>query len=147
MPAIDCTDAVDIRAGAAEVYARIVDYPGWQDWNPVYRCEWIDGDGPAEGVKVRHRYGYPPFIMSRFVRSIDRLEPGKRLEESYIEGDLIGTGVWTFDEHEGVTTVAYHCRVRSNSLLAHLSLAVAGEGGHSGVYQKLLGKLKVLCES
>ncbi len=147
MPAIDCLDSIEIHASADETYARIADYPGWRDWNPVYRCEWLDGDGLAEGVKVRHRYGYPPFIMSSFVRSIDHLVPGQRLEESYVEGDLIGTGVWTFDEEQGITTVAYHCQVRSNTMLAHLSLALAGERGHSAVYQKLLGKLKVLCES
>ena len=147
MPAIDCIDAMDIRAPAEELYDRIVDYPAWREWNPIYRCEWIDGDGPAEGVKVKHSYGYPPFIMSSFIRRIDRIVPGERLEESYIEGDLIGTGVWTFEEDDGVTTVSYLCKVRSNSLMSHLSLALAGEKGHSSVYQTLLGKLKDLHES
>ncbi len=147
MPAIDCLDEIEISATPARIYALVSDYPGWQDWNPLYRCELIDAVELEEGVQVQHTYGYPMLVLSSFVRRIDRVVPGECLEESYIDGDLIGTGVWRFEATGDKTRLSYHCKVRSNTFRAHVSLALAGGRGHSNVYQSMFKKVKALCEA
>jgi hypothetical protein len=72
--------------------------------------------------------------------------PGERLEETYDEGDLIGTGTWTFDERKGITTAAYHCAVRGNTLSMRIAFKLTGSVGHSMVYRRLLAALKKHCE-
>lgn len=147
MPAIDVVDDIVINAPPSVPFKLVFDYLDWNTWNPIYRCELVEGQAVGEGAVLSHRYGYPPLILSSFLRRIDRVVENERLEESYIDGDLVGTGVWMFEDlGNGSTRVAYDCKVRSNRFLSHIALALGGTKGHSDVYQKLLAKMKELCE-
>ncbi|MEM1113062.1 MAG: SRPBCC family protein [Pseudomonadota bacterium] len=147
MPTIDCVDDIEIAAPASLVYQVIADYPNWTRWFPAYHCEILEGDGVEVGARIHHQYGRKPMVLSDFVRVIDKMVPGERLEESYVEGDLIGTGIWEFTEEGSMTRAAYHCAVRSNRFMTHLAFLIAGQRGHSGVYQNLLQSLKAHCEA
>ncbi len=147
MASIDVVDSICIRAPAAEVFKVVADYPAIAQWFPVYHCE-IEGEGAiAPGSIVAHRYGRPPFVLSRFRRRVERIVPGECLEESYIDGDLRGKGVWRFAEQDGVTTASYHCQVSAQSWFARLGFRLQGSRAHSAVYEKLLVALKARCEA
>lgn len=147
MPAIECTDEIVIDAAPAVIFDVIADYPNWSRWNPPYSCEFIGPGGMREGAKVQHQYGRKPFVLSRFVRTVDAIHPGERLEESYVEGDLIGNGVWEFKSEGESTKVSYYCNVRSNTAMTHMSFLLMGRQAHSGVFKTLLKRLKAHCES
>lgn len=146
MPYIDCVDEIEINAPASLVYAVVSNYPQWHTWLPVYRCTLLNGDKVEEGTRVLHEYGYKPFILSRFVRVINKMVDGSELQESYIEGNLRGKGRWSFAERDGVTTASYHCQVHSHSLVTHVSFLLMGRAAHSNVFKTLLIKLKDCCE-
>jgi uncharacterized protein YndB with AHSA1/START domain len=146
MTAIDAIDSIAIQAPPADVFAVVSDYANTHTWFPIYRCV-VQNAGPIHaGVQVEHIYGKPPLVMSRFVRRIDRIEPGRRLEESYIAGDLRGTGVWTFDPDENGTLAAYHCQVDGARPFTRLAFEWIGNRAHSATYRKLLAALKRRCE-
>ena len=70
------------------------------------------------------------------------IDAPKRIEESYDDGDLVGTGRWEFEAlGPDSTRVSFHCRVRSNSLLMHIGFLFGGEKGHNQVYQEILAAL------
>jgi uncharacterized protein YndB with AHSA1/START domain len=146
MPAIDVIDSIDIDVPPTVVFDVVSNYPGITRWFPVYRCELLGADVIREGARVRHRYGRP-FVLSSFVRRIDRIVPGSRLEEAYVEGDLRGTGVWTFTPNGTGTTAAYDCKVDANTWFTRLSFRLMGARAHSDVYDKLLRALKKHCEA
>lgn len=147
MPYIDCTDEVEINTPVSTVFNVVSNYPEWHTWIPIYRCFLIEGDAVKAGSKVNHQYGYKPLILSNFTRSIDKIIPNERLEESYIEGALSGKGIWEFSEAEGKTKASYRCMVHSKTLFTHLSFLLMGEKAHSNTYKPLLEKLKSHCES
>lgn len=149
MPSIDTVDSLEIHAPAHQLYDIILDYPRMHEWYPRYRVEVIGGGPVVEGTRLRHELspeGSP--IKSRFTRTIQRMESGKMIEETYDGGDLVGHGRWEFDAlGEGSTRVSFHCKVRSNTLLMHVGFAIAGERGHHIVYSGLLEALKVRAAS
>ncbi|WP_101759104.1 SRPBCC family protein [Oceanicoccus sp. KOV_DT_Chl] len=147
MPFIDCVDEITIEAPASMVYQVVANYPQWKKWIPVYQCSLINQDSVVVGAQLRHQYGYKPIILSDFVRQIDAMIPGESIEESYIEGDLIGKGIWRFLEKNNKTTVSFHCAVQSNKVFSHLSFLLMGKMAHRNVYKPLLKKLKEHCES
>ncbi len=147
MASIDVIDSIRIRAEPEQVFNTVADYPGIGRWLPVYRCRLIDAEQLAEGVLVEHRYGYPPFVLSRFTRRVERIVAGSRLEERYVDGDLRGSGVWSFERDGDHTVAAYHCQVTANTLFTRLSFLLLGKRAHSNVYQPLLAALKAHCEA
>ena len=149
MPSIDTVDSLEIGAPAKALFDIVLDYPRMHEWYPRYRVEVIGGGDVGEGTRLRHELSPPGFpIKSRFTRTIQRVEPPKRIEESYDDGDLVGTGQWVFDAlSESSTRVSFHCQVRSNRLLMHVGFLLAGERGHNMVYQELLAALKVRTEA
>ena len=147
MPSIDCLDHIEIQAPAALVYRVVSDYANWSQWNPSYNCYLLDAEVVTEGARVHHQFGKKPFILSDFIRRVDVMCEAEGLEETYLEGDLVGTGVWQFEEREGVTRAAYHCKVDSNTAMTHISFLLLGGKAHSNVYQALLKRLKAHCEA
>ena len=150
MPSIDTRDSIDIQADARKIFDVIIDYPRMHTWFPMYRCELIDANakaGVGEGSRLRHALGPSPFVMRRFVRTVRKIVPGRRIEETYDEGQLRGTGVWTFEPQGKATKVTYHCAVHSQGLMMHVGFVLTGAKGHNLVYQKLLRALKKRCES
>jgi hypothetical protein len=149
MPSIDTVDSLVIHAPAQVLFDTVLDYPTMHEWYPRYRVE-VVGDGPiVEGTRLRHELSPPGSpVKSRFARTIQRIEQGKAIEESYDDGDLVGRGRWEFEAlGGGETRVSFYCQVRSNRLLIHLGFALGGERGHNRVYQQLLAALKTRCEN
>lgn len=145
MTAIDVKDSIEINAPPDAVFEVISNYGSKQKWFPNYRCVIQNADKIAEGVTVEHIYG-KPFVLSRFTRRIDKIVPGHRLEESYIDGDLRGTGVWTFEKKGNGTLASFHCKVDGNTWFTRVSFRLIGNKAHSDTYQKLLKALKYYCE-
>ena len=147
MSFIDTVDRIDIRGPKQRVYDVVSNYPAITSWFPIYHCRLLDGTEVREGSRVEHIVGKPPrVVVNRFVRTVRRMVPGERLEESYDEGDLIGNGTWSFDERNGITTAAYHCAVRGNTLSMRVAFKLTGSVGHNMVYGRLLAALKRHCE-
>ncbi|MBW1686280.1 MAG: hypothetical protein JRS35_14595 [Deltaproteobacteria bacterium] len=147
MSTIDTVDRIDIRAPKQHVYDVVSNYPAITSWFPIYHCRLLDGTEVREGSRVEHIVGKPPYaVLNRFIRTVQRMVPGERLEETYDEGDLVGNGTWTFDERNGITTTAYHCAVRGNTLFLRMTFKLTGSLGHNLVYGRLLGALKKHCE-
>jgi uncharacterized protein YndB with AHSA1/START domain len=148
MPSIDTIDSIEIRADAQRIFDVILDYPNMQRWFPSYRCALVGASGKVrEGSRVEHWVGKPPLVMSHFVRTIRKVVPGQRIEETYDEGPMRGTGVWTFEQSGATTRVSYHCAVRSVTLGMHIGFLLTGAKAHNMVYQKLLRALKKRCEA
>lgn len=147
MPSIDVIDTIEIDAEPSLVFEVVADYAGISTWLPIYRCELLDAQVLEVGTTVRHRYGYPPFIISDFTRRVDSIDPGRGLQESYIDGNLRGTGTWRFEAKGNLTRASYHCKVNSHSLGTHISFMLFGNQAHSGVYKPLLSALKQHCEN
>jgi hypothetical protein len=147
VPSIDCKDEIEIDAPIEKVFDVVFDYQNWNQWIPIYSCYHLGQGEIGVGSKVHHQYGYKPLILGDFVRSIDAVSQYEWLEESYIDGGLIGKGVWHFKESDNRTIASFHCIVRSNKLLTHLSFILMGKMAHRSVYGPLLKKLKAHCES
>jgi len=146
MSSIDCIDEILINAPIEKVFDTVLDYPNWKQWIPIYKCYLQNSDSVKEGSEIRHQYGYKPFIISDFVRRIDKVDTNKRLSESYISGGLLGKGTWYFTESNGKTKAAYHCQVTANNLFNNLTFKFLGSKAHQNVYEPLLIKLKNHCE-
>lgn len=150
--AIDVTDSMEIHARAEDVFAVVQDYPGISSWYGGARCEYLNGaTETAPGVEVSHRYG-GLIPLSRFVRRIDAVEPGKKLEETYLRGDLLGRGIWTFedlssDPEQPRCRASYLCQVDASNGFMQLIFRMIGNQAHSGTYQKMLKSLKAHCEN
>lgn len=147
MPSISCVDKVEIKAPVSLVFDVVSDYENWHSWIPIYKCEVMGGQKIQEGSHVIHRHGYRPLILSKFTRSINNIKPNNRIEESYISGDLKGSGIWHFEAQGSHTIAAYECNVNSNSWLSHISFFLLGENAHKNIYKPLLQLLKQHCES
>jgi uncharacterized protein YndB with AHSA1/START domain len=149
MPSIDTVDRLVIAAPAQALFDIILDYPRMREWYPRYRVDVIGGGAVVEGARLRHELSPPGApVKSRFTRTIQRIEPGKAIEESYDDGDLVGRGRWEFEAlTPNETQVSFYCQVRSNRLLMHIGFALGGERGHNMVYRELLAALKSRAES
>jgi hypothetical protein len=149
MPSIDTVDSLVIRASAQTLFDTILDYPRMHEWYPRYRAEVIGGGPVVEGARLSHELSPPGSpVKSRFIRTIQRIESGKSIEESYDDGDLVGRGRWELESvGPDETRVSFYCQVRSNRLLMHIGFALGGERGHNMVYQELLAALKERCET
>lgn len=150
MPSIDTSDSLVINADARRIFDVILNYPEMHTWFPTYRCTLVDarpGTSVQEGSKLNHVVGKPPFVMSRFVRTVRRIVPGERIEETYDEGQLRGTGIWTFEPQGRATKVTYFCKVSSVGLMMHVGFLLTGAKGHNMLYQQLLRALKKRVEA
>lgn len=149
---IDVTDSIEINAKAADVFAVIQDYPAINSWYAGARCAYLDGATETKpGVEVSHRYG-KLIPLSQFVRRIDAIEEGKRLEETYLRGDILGKGVWTFedisdDPAKPRSRASYLCQVDASSGFMQFIFKLIGNSAHSSTYQKMLAALKARCEA
>jgi uncharacterized protein YndB with AHSA1/START domain len=148
MPSFDTVDSLEIQAPAQRLFEIILDYPRMHEWYPPYRVEVEGGGEVVEGARLHHELspkGSP--IKSRFVRTVQKIDAPRAIEETYDGGDLIGQGRWEFEPvGADKTVVSFHCSVRSNRLLMHIGFLLAGEKGHNQVYQELLAALRARAE-
>ena len=148
MPGFDAVDSIAIAAPPEKVFGAVLDYANHHTWWKNYQCEVIGGGPVTEGTRVRHRILIPVVQPKpNFVRTIRKIVPGARIEETYDEGDYVGTGVWTFEDNGKTTTATFTCSVRSNNVMTHIGTALIGSRGHHGVYGTGLAGLKARCEA
>ncbi|CAA0099144.1 Uncharacterised protein [Halioglobus japonicus] len=133
MPSIRAKDEIAIHVDPDVVFGVVSDYINITTWLPVYTCRYLNGRDVVEGLKVCHQYGKPPFVMSRFTRIINKVVPGRRLEETYVDGDLRGTGIWSFEKTDHGTLASYECDVTSQTWLPHIMFMLFGAGAHTNV--------------
>ncbi len=104
----------EVKAPLEKVWDALFDsdrWPAW--WKGVERVEKIrPASGPHEVGSVR-RFTWKSRLPYRltFDMTITRVEPHS-LIESTAEGELQGTGRWTFSSIDGVTAVRYDWNVR-----------------------------------
>ncbi len=163
MPSIDTIDSIEIDAPANDIFSTVIDYPNFETWFPLIQCCQVDtvssnSDGIgtiaegsnriAEGSRIKHVFGRPPhLIINSYTRTIRRVAPGKIIEETYDEGDLLGKGTWIFEEHDGTTKTSYHCDVQANTLSLRLCFMLTGAVFHNMIYGRILKALKAHCEN
>lgn len=148
MPQMNAVDSISIQAPADRVFETVLDYANHHRWWRHYRCE-VEGGGPVkEGTRVRHVIEIPVIRPKpTFVRTIRKIVPKERIEETYDEGDYVGTGVWTFERQGALTVATFTCAVRSNNLRNHIGVALLGAAPHHRVYGTGLAGLKAHCEA
>ncbi|MDP3940509.1 MAG: SRPBCC family protein [Deltaproteobacteria bacterium] len=147
MPKLDAVDSISIQAPADKVFEAVLDYANHHAWWKHYQCE-VEGGGPVkEGTRVRHVINIPVIQPKpNFVRTIRKIVPNERIEETYDEGDYVGTGVWTFERQGALTVATFTCHARSNNLINHIGVGLMGAGPHHSVYKTGLAGLKARCE-
>lgn len=147
MPNLNAVDAVSIQAPASRVFETVLDYPNHHQWWKYYTCEVIGGGPVKEGARIQHRINIPVLQPKpNFIRTIRKIVPNERIEETYDEGDYVGTGVWTFEQRGELTVATFTAAARSNNVLNHIGVALLGAGPHHSVYKSGLAGLKAWCE-
>lgn len=145
---MDAIDSIDIAATPERVFRTVLDYPHVHTWYPYMHCELLTPGDIAEGSRIAHTFVSPQVrIPTHFVRTIRRIEPPVRIEETYDEGALVGRGEWTFAAlPSGLTRASFACSVWGNDLVTRLGLALTGPLLHKLGYAELLKALKRNCE-
>jgi hypothetical protein len=149
MPSIDTSDSIEINADAQKIFDVILNYPEMHTWFPIYKCVPIDAKAGAqigEGSRFDHAVDQAPVVI-RFTRTIRKIIPGRRIEETYDSGQLKGNGEWSFDQQGKTTKVSYHCAVSSQDMMMHIGFLLTGTKGHNRLYQQLLHALKRRAEA
>ncbi|MGB9634482.1 MAG: SRPBCC family protein [Chloroflexaceae bacterium] len=110
-----------IAAPVAPIWAAITDVERWPRWwrgvEAVVRLR----DGDRQGVGAIHRYTWKsklPYRLS-FTMETTRVEPLQRIE-GRAQGELRGTGRWTFTETAQGTTVRYDWNVSTTKAWMNL---------------------------
>lgn len=148
MPKLNAVDSISIQAPASKVFETVLDYPNHHQWWKRYTCEVIGGGPVKEGSRIQHRINIPVVQPKpNFIRTIRKIVPDQRIEETYDEGDYVGTGVWTFEQRGEFTVATFTCAARSNNFINHIALSLAGAGPHHSVYKTGLAGLKARCEA
>ncbi|MEP6993393.1 MAG: SRPBCC family protein [Acidobacteriota bacterium] len=103
----------------ADLMADARELPRW--WPSVYlRAEELEaGDDRGVGKRVRvHTKGWLPYTLDWEFRVTDSRHPdGFSLDAS---GDLIGRGVWSFEQAGAWTRITYDWRVRADKMLLRI---------------------------
>ncbi|MFQ3662497.1 MAG: SRPBCC family protein [Chloroflexaceae bacterium] len=115
-----------IAAPVAPVWTAITEVERWPRWwrgvEAVVRLR----DGDRQGIGAIHRYTWKsklPYRLS-FTMETTRVEPLQRIE-GYAQGELQGTGRWTFTETAQGTTVRYDWHVRTTKAWMNLIAPLA----------------------
>ncbi len=145
MPSLSAIDEAYIEAEPLDIYELIADYNAMNSWFPKCKCTVLDGKKIAKGCRVKHEVGEKR-VFSRFTRRIDKIKKGRRIEESYIAGDILGTGIWTFTPEGTGTRIAYDCKVKGNSFMSNFGILLTRSKAHSAFYQDLFKHLKAHAE-
>lgn len=113
-------------APVAPIWTAITEVERWPQWwrgvEAVVRLH----DGDHQGIGAIHRYTWKsklPYRLS-FTMETTRVEPLQRIE-GQAQGELQGTGCWTFIETAQGTTVRYDWHVRTTKAWMNLVAPLA----------------------
>ncbi len=97
------------KAPLPAVWDAIFDSDQWPEWwKYVEKVTTVEkGDAQEIGTVKIFEWSTKFFYTIHFHSRLIENEYGKRLKgEAW--GELEGTGLWTFEEHDGLTTATYH---------------------------------------
>lgn len=100
-----------------QVFDAVLDSLQWPSWWPgAERVEQIEPGGTDGIGSVRHYVwkGQLPYRLAFDARTTEIEKP--QVLAAVVEGDLAGSGRWTFSHDNGVTTVRYEWQVRTTRL-------------------------------
>ena len=103
-------DGWDVAAPIERVFAALADpstYPLW--WKPVYRNVVSRGEVGVGQTSDHYFKGRLPYTL-RMRAEMTEYEPPRRFAVK-VDGDLRGTGVWTFTERDGKTHIRWDWNV------------------------------------
>ena len=106
-----------------DVLKEVDRWPAW--WRGVRSVERI-AQGGADGIGATHRFvfrGRLPYSLAFSMRVTDVTAPSRLAGEA--TGELVGTGVWTLREVEGVTHIRYDWNVRTTRRWMNLLAPIA----------------------
>lgn len=111
----------EIRAPLEQVWEQIDQGEDWHRWWKSVAGTKLLFEGEKGGTNKVIRYkwkSFLPFTLSINFR-VTKREIYKRIEGES-DGDLVGTGIWTFEEHNGITRVQYNWEVESTKKIINL---------------------------
>jgi uncharacterized protein YndB with AHSA1/START domain len=112
-----CRDEAVIPATPAVVFGVLSDLTTYGSWWTLVRCAPLGPTRLAPGVRFEFsgsRGGGPP--TTAWIIEVEALEPGRRIDLRYVEGDLLGPVGWELEPADGGTRTAYVYRgVRANA--------------------------------
>jgi uncharacterized protein YndB with AHSA1/START domain len=121
-----CTTLWQIPAPVAPIWTAITEVERWPQWWRGVEAVAPLRAGDAHGVGAVYRYTWKSRLPYRLIFEMEttRVEPLRRIE-GRAHGELEGTGCWTFDEVEGITTVRYDWRVATTKAWMNLLAPLA----------------------
>ncbi|WP_420476561.1 SRPBCC family protein [Noviherbaspirillum sp. ST9] len=129
-----------IAAPRRQVYDAVFDSLRWPAWWPAVEHVEQIASGDADGIGDLRRYiwkGRLPYCLS-FVARATAIEECHLLAAE-VDGDLTGSGRWTFLYDSGITTVRYDWQVRTTRLwmnaLAPLARGIFARNHHAVMRQ------------
>jgi uncharacterized protein YndB with AHSA1/START domain len=102
-----CRDEAVIPAPAAQVWAALTDLSTWAQWWTLVSVVPLGATSLEPGVRFRfegQRAGRPP---TAWTVEVTELEPLRRIELAYVDGDLVGRAAWELDAVDDGTNAAY----------------------------------------
>lgn len=115
-----------VDAPLPAIWTAITEVERWPQWWRGVESVELLRIGDSRGIGARHRYTWKsklPYRL-RFDMETTHVEPFARLE-GRAEGELSGTGCWTFSECHGICSVRYDWHVTTTrpwmNLLAPLA--------------------------
>jgi uncharacterized protein YndB with AHSA1/START domain len=102
-----CRDGAVIPAPPAQVWEALTDLSTWAQWWTLVSVVPLGATALAPGVRFRfegQRAGRPP---TAWTVEVQELEPLRRIELAYVDGDLVGRAAWELDAVDGGTNAAY----------------------------------------
>ena len=138
MKNIEAVDEAVIDGPPMVVYKAILnEFAGVTHWWMPYLESRIRGDTPfREGAIVDFTNHGVRGITSKYSHKITKIVETKSVEVEYA-GDLVGTGLWTFEPTDGKTKVQLRVSVRPKRLLFVLASPFVDIGkSHSDLIQK-----------
>ena len=137
-------DHLLIRAPAERVFEALRDYNRAGSVFGLGRLPWgyatrILGGEPqvVEGSVVAHR-----LLTLRFRRRIERIEPNRKIVESYIGPNDEGTGIWQLEERPDGVLLTYLYDAADTGWRSRLIYRLAGSEAHHHFYSHALRRLK-----
>jgi len=102
-----CRDEAVIAAAPERMWEILTDLGTWSRWWTLVEVVPLGPTELAPGVRFRfqgQRPGRPP---TGWTIEVVELDPPRRIELAYVEGDLIGRTAWELDAVDGGTRAAY----------------------------------------
>jgi len=101
-----CRDEALVPAPPAQVWEALTDLSTWSQWWTLVSVVPLGGTAVAPGVRFRfegQRAGRPPTVWTVEVLEV---EPLRRIELAYVDGDLVGRAAWEIETADGGTNTA-----------------------------------------